>query len=92
VLARIGDGKYVICMYTIGMDEETREKIQEIDKKLDSIYRSVEKTRKYFQWTMIVTLIVVVLPLVGLLFVIPSFLSLYSGGGDINQTLDLLGL
>ena len=79
-------------MYTIDMDEETREKIQEIDKKLDTIYRSVEKTRKYFQWTMIITIIVIVLPLVGLLFVIPLFLSLLSGGGDVNQTLDLLGL
>ena len=78
-------------MYTIDMDEETREKIQEIDKKLDTIYRSVEKTRKYFQWTMIITIIVIVLPLVGLLFVIPLFLSLY-GGGDVNQILDLLGL
>lgn len=78
-------------MYTIDMDEETREKIQEIDKKLDAIYRSVEKTRKYFKWTMIITIVVVVLPLIGLLFVIPSFMSLYSGG-DVNQTLDLLGL
>jgi len=78
-------------MYNIGMDEETREKIQEIDKKLDTIYRSVEKTRKYFLWTMIISIVVIVLPLVGLLFVAPLFLSLY-GGGDINQTLDLLGL
>ena len=82
----------MLCMYNIDMDEETREKIQEIDKKLDAIYQSVEKTRKYFQWTMIITIVVVVLPLVGLLFVIPSFLSLYSGGGDVNQILDLLDL
>lgn len=50
----------------------------ELEKKLNAIFASVEKTRKYFKWTLIVSIIVIVLPLIGLLFVLPTFLSTYS--------------
>lgn len=43
--------------------------------KIDAIYKSVEKTRKYIMWTAIITIAVIVLPLIGLVFVIPSYLS-----------------
>lgn len=49
-----------------------------MNAKIDEIYVSVEKTRKYLFWTMIVTLAVVVLPLIGLMFALPSFLSNYT--------------
>lgn len=51
---------------------------QDIEKKLDAIYVSVEKTRKYFKWTMIISIVVIVLPLIGLLFAIPAFLKSFS--------------
>jgi len=54
-------------------------KIEEQDKKLEDIYRSVEKTRKYFLWTLIITLVFMVLPLIGLIYVIPKMLDAYSG-------------
>ena len=60
------------------MQPDLQNKIAELEKKIDEIYISVEKTRKYFFWTMVITLIVFVLPLIGLLFVIPSFLSNYT--------------
>ena len=67
------------------MDEnEIYQKIQDQDKKLDAIYRSVEKTRKYFLWTLIISVVVFILPLLGLIVVIPQFLSLYSGLGDLG--------
>ncbi|MDB5195237.1 MAG: hypothetical protein JWO84_421 [Parcubacteria group bacterium] len=47
--------------------------------KLDAIYVSTEKTRKYFQWTMYITIALVVLPLIGLVFAIPVFLNSYVG-------------
>ncbi|MDO8601663.1 MAG: hypothetical protein Q7R62_00820 [bacterium] len=47
----------------------------DIQEKLDAIYKSVEKTRKYFKWTLIVSIVVIVLPLIGLLFAIPAFLK-----------------
>ena len=54
------------------------EKITALEKKLDAVYVSVEKTRKYLQITMWVTIVVFVLPLVGLFFAIPAFIATFS--------------
>ena len=61
------------------MEKDTTQKITELETKIDKIYDSVEKTRKYFKWTMIITLALFILPLIGLVFAIPSFLSNYTG-------------
>jgi len=61
------------------MEEDILQKIAEQDKKLEEIYRSVEKMRKYFLWTLIITVALIILPLIGLMFVLPKFLSIYSG-------------
>lgn len=61
------------------MEEEILKKIEAQDKKLEEIYRSVEATRKYFLWTFVITIAMIVLPLIGLAFAIPKFLSIYSG-------------
>ena len=61
------------------MEQEIFKKFEEQDKKLDQIYRSVEKTRKYFLWTLIITVVMVVLPLIVLGFVVPIFLNVYVG-------------
>lgn len=60
------------------MDDELREHIQSLEKKIDDFQRSINALRKIFLWTLIVTVILFVLPLVGLLFAIPQFLSNYS--------------
>ncbi len=60
------------------MDPELLQKIQAQDEKLEQIYQSVEKTRKYFLWTMIGTLVAFVVPLIGLIIAIPFFLSTLS--------------
>lgn len=57
------------------MDQDIQQKFKEQDEKLDRIYVSVEKTRKYFLWTLIATLVAFVLPLIGLVFAIPFFLN-----------------
>ena len=50
------------------------------EEKLEKIWRSVEKTRKYFLWILIITIAMVVIPAIGLVFAVPKFISLY---GDI---------
>lgn len=67
------------------MELNIDEKVRELEIKIDKIYVSVEKTRKYFFWNMVVTLVLFILPLVGLIFVIPSFISSYT------NTLSTLG-
>lgn len=59
-------------------DQELREAITRIEKKIDEVFVSAEKTRKYFLGVIIVSVVAFVLPLIGLVFAIPSFLASYS--------------
>ncbi len=54
-------------------------KLSEQEKKIDAIYVSVEKTRKYFLFTLILSVVLFVLPFFGLLFAVPFLLSTFSG-------------
>ncbi len=65
------------------------ERLISIEKKIDEIYTSVEKTRNYLLWTLIITVAMVVLPALGLMFAIPSFIGSYN---DALESLDLEGL
>ncbi len=60
------------------MEEDILKRIEQQEKRLEEIYVSVEKTRKYFLWTMIITVITIVLPLIGLAVVIPMLFSTYT--------------
>ena len=62
------------------MENDTSAKLSALEAKIDAIYVSVEKTRKYFLWTMIITVALFVLPLIGLMFAIPAFVNNYVGG------------
>jgi hypothetical protein len=57
--------------------EPTEQRLAALEAKIDAIYASVEKTRTYFQWTLIISVVLFVLPLIGLLFAVPAFLSSY---------------
>ena len=61
------------------MENDTAKKLETLEAKIDAIYVSVEKTRKYFFWTMIITVVVLVVPLIGLAFAIPMFMTNYVG-------------
>lgn len=60
------------------MDEEIRRKLETLEAKIDATYRSAEKTRKYFLGVIVVSVVALVLPLIGLMFALPSFLGSYS--------------
>lgn len=55
--------------------EELLKKLEEQQVKIDAMYVSVEKLRKYFLWTLIITAVTIVLPLVALMFILPSVMS-----------------
>jgi hypothetical protein len=59
-------------------NEELSKKLEEQGKLLEQVYVSVEKTRKYFQWTLIATLIAFVLPLILAIIVLPMMISSYT--------------
>lgn len=68
--------------------DSIEQKLIALETKVDAVYASVEKTRKYFKWTLIITVVLFVLPLIGLVFAIPAFLSSYVG--SINGASGLL--
>ena len=66
-------------------DQELRQKLETLEKMLGDVYASAEKMRKYFLWTIIISVLVFVVPLIGLLFTVPSFLSSYSSIASLVQ-------
>lgn len=60
------------------MEQELLQKLAEQEKKIDAIYVSVEKLRKYFLWTLIITGVTFVLPLIAIAVILPWFISTMS--------------
>lgn len=65
--------------------EEVLKKLEQQQIKIDAMYASVEKLRKYFLWTLIITVATIVLPLVAAMIILPTmintFMNSYSGLG-----------
>jgi predicted ferric reductase len=59
------------------IDDELQKRLATLEQKIDATYHSAEKTHKYLKWTFIISIIVIVLPLLGLIAVIPQFLSTF---------------
>ncbi|MBM2817841.1 MAG: hypothetical protein HW401_431 [Parcubacteria group bacterium] len=57
------------------MENEILKKLEEQAQKIEKISVSVEKTRKYFLWTLIISVAFVILPIIGLMLAIPQFLD-----------------
>jgi hypothetical protein len=64
------------------MEQEILKKLEEQEEKIEAIWRSVEKTRKYFLATIILTVAMTLLPLIGLIIAIPLFL------GTLSKTME----
>ena len=60
------------------MEQDILQKLEEIEKKLEEDMKMVRQMRQYFFWTLIISLAVIVIPLIGLLFLLPQFISTYS--------------
>lgn len=66
------------------LEEEILQKIEAQKKKLEEIYRSVERTRKYFLWTLIAMVALIILSLIAGLFLITQILSDINSGVNVN--------
>ena len=53
-------------------------KIDSLGKKIDELQGSINNLKRIFFWTLVVSIALFVLPLVGLMFAIPQFLSIYN--------------
>ena len=70
-------------------------KLAELSGRVDALYVSSEKVRKYAKWTAIITIAFIVIPLLIIPLVLPSFFAaegVGSGGSSSADTLSQLGL
>ncbi|MDD5738477.1 MAG: hypothetical protein PHY72_00910 [Candidatus Pacebacteria bacterium] len=58
---------------------------QALEQKIDKLQKSIDKLNKIFLWTLIITAVLFIVPLVGLLFVIPQFISTITSYGGLLQ-------
>ena len=63
-------------------NQEVEVRLARLESKIEALDNSIQKLLKYFQITAWVTLALVVLPALGLVFVIPAFLNSYLGALD----------
>jgi len=66
------------------IDPELQQRFDALEKKVDAVYKSSEKMRRYFLWTFIIGAVAFIGPLIILPFIIPSFLSTYGVIGSIQ--------
>ncbi len=68
------------------MDQQLQLRLQTLEQKIDAIYVSAEKTRKYILSMVVITVVTLVLPLLIMIVAIPSFIGSYSNQyGDLLQ-------
>jgi hypothetical protein len=67
------------------MDQDIKNKLDEQAAKIDAIFISVEKSRKYFLVTMWITVLAIVLPMIGIAIMGPSFVNSYSQALEATQ-------
>ena len=67
------------------MDQEIKDKLDVIEAKVDATLKSVKKIQLYMSIAFWVTVAVIVLPIIGLMFAIPSLISTYSDAMNILQ-------
>lgn len=65
------------------MDQGLAQKFEAQERKLEAIYVSVEKTRKYFLWTLVATAVTFVIPLIGIMIALPWMFSTLSSAYGI---------
>lgn len=51
------------------------EQLKNLESKIDLLQSDIKKMKNYFLWTFWITIALFVLPIIGLIFAIPSFLS-----------------
>lgn len=61
------------------MERDIQQRLEAQEAKLEQIWQSVEKTRKYFLITMWTTIVCVALPLVLLIFALPFAINAILG-------------
>lgn len=66
------------------MDQEILEKLKDQEQKLEKIYDSVDKLKRYFLWTLIITVVTIVLPIIGIIIILPWFIKVITSAYSLE--------
>ena len=61
------------------MEQDISIRLEVLEKKIDRMYQSIEKIRKYFLVSTIITVVMFILPLIILIIAIPYIIHTFSG-------------
>jgi cation transport ATPase len=57
------------------MEEQILQKLEEQTAAIEKMQKTVDQLRKYFLWTLVITIVTVILPIIGLAILIPWLLQ-----------------
>lgn len=52
--------------------------IETLEKKIDTLVKTVHLIKQFILWMLVATIVAFIVPLLGLILIIPQFLSIYS--------------
>lgn len=66
------------------MDEETKRRLESMEKQMDEVYKLARRLYTLIFWTVVGSVVLFVVPLIGLAFEIPSLINTYANIGNIG--------
>jgi len=66
------------------MGDELRQKLEKMEKQMDEVYAMARRLYRIIFWTVVISIVLFIVPLIGLMFEIPSLLNTYSTIGNIQ--------
>jgi len=60
-------------------EQDILARLETLEKKIDAVGKTASQIRSFFLWTLVATAVGFFLPLIGLAFVIPYYLSTLQG-------------
>ena len=67
-------------------NQDFQKQLDEQQKALAMIYKSVEKTRKYIMWSGIISLAMFVIPAIIMIFALPKIIGIFTNSLGTTQT------
>ena len=66
------------------MDEETKQRLERMEKQMEEVYAMARRLYRIILWAVIVSVVIFVVPLIGLMFEIPSLINTYANINSIQ--------
>jgi len=60
------------------MDPDLQQKITQLEQKIDQMQKTLDQFKQYFKWTMILSIVFFVLPLIGIVIMLPMMFNTIS--------------